>query len=205
MIPRTVYDDRHGAGMRVAVAARKLRAADKEGGRERVGRGRIARHHAGGKDAAGRPSRARVEHVAIALPVRDDELLAGAAGADGAVANPQASRYPAGEPRTDVDRPAAPAPADGQHAAAAGGEQRTLGPARAQHAAHAIERVALPDRAEADLDALAREGDGLPVRVEDDVPHADALEGPGDLGVVRDAPLALQESPAPAQRRRGDV
>ena len=137
------HEHREDVGMRLAVAARQVRSADEERRRERVGGRGVAGDHARAEHAVGRAAGARIDHVAVALAVDLDELLAGAAGADRAVLDPQPADAPARQPRPQIDRPAASLAADRQHAAVSGREQRAPRAAR-RAAARAIRSSAKP-------------------------------------------------------------
>src|SRR5258706_4979725 len=96
--------------MRLAVASRQVRSADEEGSGERVGGRGVGGNHAGSEDPVRGTAGPRIDHAAVALAVDLDELLAGAAGADRAVLDPEPAYTAARQPRSQVDRPP-PAPA----------------------------------------------------------------------------------------------
>ena len=144
--------------------------------------------------------------MTVATAVGDDELLAGAARADGSVPQPEAGDgAPGHERRHEVDPPAVTATAEREQAAATGGKQRVRDAGMPQSGARTIQRVALADRAEVQLDAGAPEPDGplIATHMHGVEPHRRAC-GLNCVGVGQ-APLAPQEPPAPAERRRRDV
>src|SRR5690348_15343975 len=140
-----------------AVPLGQVRAADEERGRERVRRRAVAGDDGRAEHACGGTAGPGIDHVPVPPAVDLEELLSRAARADGAVADQQAADQSARKARTQIDRPAAPAAADGDDAAPAGGEKRTAYAVGAQRRRHLIERVALADRAEVQLDAAPRE------------------------------------------------
>ena len=179
------HEDRHDVAVGLAVAPRQIRSADQERGRERVGRGGVAGDDAGAEHAVGGLAVPRIDDVAVAAAVDLGELLAGAAGADRAVLDPEPPDAAARQPRPQVDRPAAPFAADRQHAAVPGREQRAPRAAASQQRGHPIEREALADGAEVQLHAFAREADGPRRRIELDMAHPDHLARGRDLLVGR--------------------
>ena len=114
-----------------AVPLSQIDAADEERGRERIRRRGIRSDDACTDDAGCRPAGPRIDDVTVATAVGDDELLAGAARADGSVAQPEAcDGAPRDERRHEVDMPAVAATPEGQQAAATGGKQGVRAPDR---------------------------------------------------------------------------
>ena len=105
----------------------------------------------------------------------------------------------------EIDRPAAPTRSDRAHAAVTGREQGAGNAVRTESCGNAIERPSFADRAEIDLDTWTIETDRAATLVDHHVLHADGFARRGDLGVLRQAPLAAQKAPRPAQRGGGDV
>ena len=118
-------DEREHVAVLGAVPLGQIDAADEERGRERIRRRGVRGDDACADDAGCRPAGPRIDDVAVATAVGDDELLAGAARAEGGVAQPEArDGAPGHERRHEVDPPAVAATAEREQAAPAGGKQR---------------------------------------------------------------------------------
>src|SRR5215207_5391240 len=72
--------------MRRAIRAGQLATADQKRGGEGIGGGAVASDDGSAANAGRGPAGARIEDVTVAAAVDVDELLAGAAGAESAVA-----------------------------------------------------------------------------------------------------------------------
>src|SRR5687768_4086792 len=136
--------------MRGAIFARERGAANEKRRRKRIGCRAVASDDGGAADAGRGPAGTRVEHVPVAAALDLDELFAGAARAERAVAQVQpreprawrAGLWRARIPRAQIDRPAPAAPAESHDAAGAGGHERMTHAARGQIVRHALHGVA---------------------------------------------------------------
>ena len=157
-----------------------------------------------------RPARSRIDDVAVARAIGDDELLAGAARANRRVAQPDSREQSIAHSfrstrRNDVHMPAEAAAADRQQAAAPSREQRVRRANLAHAGRHAVECVPLAHRAKIDLESTAAEPHRALRPVEIDGLIADAGSSRCDHIRRRDASIALEKSPAATQGRRCHV
>ena len=161
--------DRPDLGMRRAVAAGQLDAADVERRRKGVGLRPGRGDDGGAGHAGGRPAGARVEDVAQLLAVIFQVLKRGRRGPQRPVAQPHLRQARCAIPRVgDAHEPAsriAVGTPSSVHAAAPAVQQHGREfPRRGQEVSHAVEGVTLADGAEVDLQPRPPKRHGAPVR-----------------------------------------
>src|SRR5687767_5478737 len=139
--------------MSLAVTLREQWAANQASRRQRVGIGGACANHARAQDPFGRLARSRIDDMSISTAIDDRELRARAARTERRITQPYARDRPDTARRHDIDRPAAPTAADRQDAAPPCRQQRVMHSRITKKSGNAIQRVALADRAEIQLNA----------------------------------------------------
>ena len=187
-----------------AVPTRQIDPADEERGRQRIRTCGVRGYDACAEDAIRRPAGPRIDDVTVAMPVGDDELLAGAARPERGVPQPDAAM--AARPETARQR--RPANRHRDRPVRAGCCRRP----KAAHAARPTRAArALPDRARSPCrsrrgSARSLDGRSGPTASEPTCTASNpTCRRAPQSHRVGHAPLAPQETPATAERHRRDV